>query len=690
MTTDEKRNAQQPPSSETPVVTSSLVGQRLGQYEIREEIGRGGMAMVYKAYQPSLGRYVAIKVLPLYHADAETFNARFIREARAVARLEHPHILPIYDFGREGELSYIVTKYVVGGTLKDQLGQPFDLQCAASITTQVASALDYAHDQGIIHRDVKPSNILLDRGEWALLTDFGLAKMIGGSVHITGSGVGIGTPAYMSPEQGQGLEVDRRSDVYSLGVILYEMLTGRTPYDADSPLTVMVQHITKPLPSPRLVNPDIPIEVERVILKALMKDPVYRYAYAGDLAIALGTAVEKAEETPRVQTSPSAETITEAAAPPPARKRTHEVPPPAKPVKPDNSPPGWKRIPAAVFALVAIMALAATACAVVWTLARSKLAAPTPTFTVAEALTATTQAAGIPATPTPTALVDATATPPAGTAETPSAAIPTTASPTVTITPTVTAPPTATPSLTPAPPAEPAAGTTKVFGDAEMVYVPSGTFTMGSDSGEPDEAPAHTVYLDGFWIDRTEVTNAAFQKCVEAGVCSQPIKSSDSRDSYYSNPAFADYPVIYMNHYDAEGYCRWVGKRLPTEAEWEKAARGTDGRSWPWGDTFDPGKLALGPGDDTAQVGSNPAGASPYGVMDMAGNVLEWVADWYASDYYGQSPERNPRGPATGLDNVLRGGRWWDAEYDLRTTRRWHLGSNTRNPALGFRCASDR
>ena len=676
-------------------VTGTLVGRTLGQYEIREEIGRGGMATVYKAYQPSLGRYVAIKVLPPYHADADIFIARFIREARAVARLEHPHILPIYDFGREGELSYIVTKYVEGGTLKDQLGHPFDLQRAASIIAQVASALDYAHDQGIIHRDVKPSNILLDHGEWALLTDFGLAKMIGASARITGSGVGIGTPAYMSPEQGQGLEVDRRSDVYSLGVILYEMLTGHTPYEADSPLSVMVQHITQPLPSPRAVNPNIPAAVERVILKALVKDPAYRYARAGDLAAALRDAVAKVETTPGPKPSPIAETITGAVTFPPAEKQARRAPPPAQPPAPADSPPRRNRTTATAITAVVILALAVAGCVVIWTLVRPTPATPTPTFTVAQALTATAQTAGIVTTPSPTAVAEATATPPAGTREaspTTTPPVETTARPTDTATPTVIPSPTATPAPTSTSthPSEPAAGTIKVFGDAEMVYVPSGRFTMGSDSGDPDESPAHTVYLDGFWIDRTEVTNAAFQKCVAAGACSQPISASNTRDSYYNNPAFADHPVIYMNHYDAEGYCRWVGKRLPTEAEWEKAARGTDDRRWPWGNTFDPGKLALGPGDDTAPVGSNPAGASPYGVLDMAGNVLEWVADWYAPDYYARSPERDPQGPAPGVDNVLRGGRWWDAEYDLRTTKRWHLGSNTRTAYLGFRCARDR
>jgi serine/threonine-protein kinase len=653
------------------------------------------MATVYKAYQPSLGRYVAIKVLPPYHAKAETFIARFIREARAVARLEHPHILPIYDFGREGELSYIVTKYVEGGTLKDQLGQPFDLRRAASIISQVASALDYAHDQGIIHRDVKPSNILLDHGEWALLTDFGLAKMTGTSARITGSGVGIGTPAYMSPEQGQGLEVDRRSDVYSLGVILYEMLTGRTPYEADSPLSVMVQHITKPLPSPREANPNIPVAVERVILKALVKDPAYRYARAGDLAAALEEAVAKAE-APAAKPLPATEAKPpKAAVSYPGGETTRRAPLTAEPPERPQAPPKWNRIVAAAIALLAILALAVAACFATQMLIRLISATPTPTFTVAQALTATAQAMKATATPTPmttAGLPTDTPTPlptaiPTTAIPTPSpTAIPTTATPTGTPTPTVTPSPT----VTPAPPTEPAAGTIKVFGDAEMVYIPSGEFIMGSDSGDPNEAPIHTVYLDGFWIDRTEVTNAAFQKCVEAGACNQPLNSSNTRSNYYNNPTFADYPVIYMNHYDAEAYCRWAGKRLPTEAEWEKAARGTDGRTWPWGNTFDRSKLGLGPGNDTARVGSNPEGASPYGVLDMAGNVLEWVADWYSADYYTQSPVRNPQGPATGVENVLRGGRWWDVEYDLRTTRRWHLGSNERNPALGFRCARDR
>jgi hypothetical protein len=274
----------------------NLTGETLGQFRIVEPIGRGGMAAVFRAYQPSLDRYVAIKVLSAQHALTPGFSERFVREARAIAQLNHPNILPVIDFGQEGDLSYIVMKYVPAGTLKDKMGRPMALEEVLRLIEGIAAALDHAHERGILHRDVKPRNVLLDEGDWVLLADFGLAKMMAGDEGLTGSGVGIGTPAYMSPEQGQGQTVDARTDIYSLGVVLYEMVTGQLPFDAETPFAIVMKHITEPLPLPRSLRPDLPEAVERVILKAVAKAPEDRFETAGDLARSLRSAV--AELTP--------------------------------------------------------------------------------------------------------------------------------------------------------------------------------------------------------------------------------------------------------------------------------------------------------------------------------------------------------------------------------------------------------
>ncbi|UCC89399.1 MAG: protein kinase [Anaerolineales bacterium] len=305
----------------------TLIGQTLGQYRIVEQIGKGGMATVFKAYQPGLDRYVAVKILPAYYVHEEGFSERFVREAKAIARLDHPNILPVYDFGQADGLSYIVMKYIAAGTLKDRLGQPLALEEALNILKQIAAALDHAHDQGILHRDVKPGNILIDDRDWVYLSDFGLAKMVEGSVQLTGSGVGVGTPAYMSPEQGQGMQVDRRTDVYALGIILYEMLTGRVPFEAETPMAVVVKQITSPLTLPRVINPAIPKSVERVILKALAKDAGDRFARAGELAQALEATITRVGPAEAVAT-PTAPPVTgHVPQPPPAVAYPPTVPP---------------------------------------------------------------------------------------------------------------------------------------------------------------------------------------------------------------------------------------------------------------------------------------------------------------------------------------------------------------------------
>ncbi|MBN2044091.1 MAG: protein kinase [Anaerolineales bacterium] len=264
-----------------------LKGRQLGDYQIIEQIGKGGMASVFRAYQPSLERDVAIKVLPPYYAQQdEAFTQRFKREAKAIANLRHPNILMVLEAGEQDDLAYLVMEYVNAGTLKDRLKRPISLREIYSLVKQIASALEHAHEKGIVHRDIKPSNIMLPKPDWALLTDFGLAHIVGGSF-LTQSGMTVGTPAYMSPEQGRGDRVDHRTDIYSLGIMLYEMTVGEVPYTAETPMAVVVKHIVDPLPIPRDKNPDIPEELQRIILKALAKNPDDRFQTAGEFAAAL-------------------------------------------------------------------------------------------------------------------------------------------------------------------------------------------------------------------------------------------------------------------------------------------------------------------------------------------------------------------------------------------------------------------
>jgi serine/threonine protein kinase len=274
---------------------NDLVGRNIGKYRVVARLGRGGMAEVYKAYQPGLNRYVAIKVLHSHLADDEDFIESFEREATVVAKLRQPHIVTVYDFDVEDGRYYMVMEFVEGPTLKAELkerslqDQIFALPEATRIFSALAGAIDYAHRQGMVHRDLKPANIMFTSDGQVVLTDFGIARIVG-ATRLTLTGAIAGTPAYMSPEQGQGERGDERSDIYSLGVVLYEMVTGRVPFDADTPFAIILKHINDPLPLPTEVNPDIPEAVERVILKAMSKNPDDRYQSAGQMAKALREA----------------------------------------------------------------------------------------------------------------------------------------------------------------------------------------------------------------------------------------------------------------------------------------------------------------------------------------------------------------------------------------------------------------
>ena len=662
---------------------ADLSGHDVGRYHLIEQLGQGGMATVYKAYDTRLEREVAIKVIRMgsLPPDAvEHMLKRFEREAKSLARLEHPNIIPIHDYGEHEGSPYLVMRYIPGGTLKNQTGNAMPYYQACRLLAPIAHALAYAHGQNVIHRDVKPANILITSAGEPMLSDFGVAKILESeeSNTLTGTAIGIGTPEYMAPEQWVN-KVVPQTDIYALGVVFYELVTGRKPYTADTPAAVLLKQAMDPLPRPKQFVHDLPDQVERVIFKAMAKKPEERYASMAEFASALeklAAAEDKkqAHNPVLAKAGPRAETKKDKSRVNIAPQQADTTLDWAQPVSPAVTMAKRSEIPAWVYLLVGgpLLVLAAGGA---WLAGKMTTAAPTL----------------IPS-PIAAALPTAKAT----------AWVPTLA-PIVVSTATVFFP-TVTVSTTPISFTATAVygiGSTQIWHQdgMKMVYVPAGEFQMGSNQGNPDEKPVHAVYLDAFWIDQTEITNGMYLKCVSAGQCSAPENNNFAGiPGYpYDKSQYADYAVVGVGSNQADSYCQWAGRRLPTEAEWEKAARGTDGRTYPWGNQPPEPNLAWydpGPGTDASlhqfpvKVGGFPKGASPYGVLDMAGNASEWVADRYDSNYYANSPYRNPTGPGsnTGTDRVIRGGDFGRSSKYLRSALRIVLHRDSEG--RGIRCAS--
>src|ERR1044072_1520041 len=297
--------------------------EKIGIYEVKSELGRGGMATVYRAYDPRFEREVAVKVLPseLLHSDPQ-FRLRFEREAKIIAQLEHSAIVPVYDVGEADGQPYFVMRFMNGGSLSDRIkAGGLIVEDASRILGAIAPGLDEAHSNGIVHRDIKPSNILFDKRGNPYISDFGIAKLSQAqSGNVTGSAI-IGTPAYMAPEQAQGIEVDGRADIYALGIILFEILTGKQPYEADTPMAVAIKHITDPVPHILQTNPKLPESMDTIIQKAMAKDKTQRFSTAVEMTDALR---EAARGTPtKLQTTHAREvtsTIKASAQPVPPKK----------------------------------------------------------------------------------------------------------------------------------------------------------------------------------------------------------------------------------------------------------------------------------------------------------------------------------------------------------------------------------
>lgn len=296
-------------------------GSRIGAYEIVEKIGAGGMGAVYKAYQTALGRYVAIKILPPQTAGDPMFAERFAAEAKATGKLRHPNIVTAFDFARDDDVAYLVSDFIDGGTLADQIGAPLPLEYAIGVLTPIASALDYAHARGVVHRDIKPQNVLMTHDGVPVLTDFGLAKIVGPGSGVTQAGTLMGTAEYIAPECASGAEVaGPAADQYALALIAYEMLVGRHPFPADNPLSALMAHVNKPVPIPSELGVTLAPGVEAALLRGLAKRPEQRFARCGDLVRALAgsmppMSVPLASAAAFAAPSASTATPTEPAAP---------------------------------------------------------------------------------------------------------------------------------------------------------------------------------------------------------------------------------------------------------------------------------------------------------------------------------------------------------------------------------------
>jgi serine/threonine protein kinase len=641
-----------------------LTGHKIMGYVLERKLGKGGMGEVYLGVQPALGQRVAVKILdPVLARNAE-LRERFIQEARIQVKLRHPGIVQVHTADTEGEPLALILEYVEGSTLDSLLRKQGRLPLgeALPIFRQVLDAVEHAHEAGVVHRDLKPPNIMVAAGT-AKVMDFGIAKVLGGT-KLTRTGTTMGSAHYMSPEQVLGSkQLDHRTDIYSLGATFYEVLAGQPPFAAmaseatDSIFSIMEAHVRKEPPDPRERAPDLPEAVAALLLRCLAKKPAARYQSASELRAALldlvDAAAADAHDPPR---SGEAPTFLDTRAVSPEEAAPRSPPPDASSASPRTIAPAPRPVArkrSAAIGLAAALLVVGSVGLLLWKRSGSEAGHPGPP----------------PPTPSPAA---APAPAPA-------------------------------PAPSPAPSPAPDASAKTITNDKDgsvLVLVAAGSFLRGSAAGEGegegegDERPQRSMHLDAFYIDKQEVTVARYRKCVRAGTCTAPDTGGYCN---WGKSDREDHPVNCVNWEQARRYCAWAGGRLPSEAEWEKAARGTDGRRYPWGSEGATCARAVMAAagcwkDRTWPVGSKPSGDSPCGAQDMAGNVWEWVNDWYGKDYYASSPARNPPGPSSGNWRVVRGGSWIEFAGSVRAAYRFYSSPPAFrfNHVVGFRCARTR
>jgi serine/threonine protein kinase len=504
-----------PPTGQPLDELAARVQVALGDgYAVEGKLGAGGFAVVYLVRDVHLKRKLAVKVLSPDVITSHSVLERFKREAETIAQLSHPHIVPLHFIGQKDDLVYLVMQAIDGGSLADRMQREGQLPIdeAARMFGEVASALAHAHKRGVIHRDIKPQNVLLDAETGrALVTDFGIARTAEGG-NLTATGMVVGTPAYLSPEQVTGEPSDHRADIYALGVMMYEMLSGQPPFTGATPTAVLMKRLAGPPAPLRTLRPEVPAALEELVDACLATDPNERIQNAADIARAL---------TGHSPVSGGHTTST--------RLRVTRKPQPSKKL---------------------LFGIGGIAIAIV-------------TSVVA--------------------------------------------------------------LLSSGPPAPPPAPIPPL--DSGMVLIPAGTYTIGSNTAQTVTRPAHQVPLEAFGIDRYEVTVGDFRAFVDAGRAPSVLRKDGTSPQM---------PITGVLWSEAASYCAWKhldGGRLPTEEEWEAAARGLQGRTYPWGDRWDAEAANVGAlsGGGAVAVGGYPKGRSPEGVDDLIGNVWEWTSSPYRS-----------------------------------------------------------
>jgi formylglycine-generating enzyme required for sulfatase activity len=560
------------------------VGQILGgRYQIEEWIAQGGMSTVFKATDLNLKRTVAIKLIHSHLSGDPEFVQRFEQEAAIVAQLRHSNIVQVHDFDHDGDVYYIVLEYLPGETLQERLkalnaaNRRLPLSIVIQLMATICDTVAYAHRRGMIHRDLKPANVMLNRQGEPILMDFGVAKMLGES-HYTATGAVIGTALYMSPEQARGERPDTRTDVYSLGVTLFEMITGQPPFEGDSAVAVLMKHVNEPVPDVRKLNGAVPDELVVVVERALAKNPANRYQTAATMASAL-RAVEinrrapvhpiSSEASRQEPTSPSPMPSASAVKPAPTTRKRSWLP--------------W--LVGAVAGLMLILVLGIGLLFVAWRFVRPVILAGAVDLPAADG----------------------------------------------------------------------------------MVRIKEGIYLVGLDAPDDQHAIPQQIDLSEFWIDQYEVMNIQYAEFLADSGQPPPTNWIEGAVP----PGQEAYPVKGVTWELAAAYCEWANKRLPTEAEWEVAARGPQSLLYPWGDDVNSVEL---PRSETYAVGSVPTNRSPFGAFDMAGNVWEWVTDPYT--------------PIAAGHRLMRGG-----AYGFLKDMAYRLEGDANVPTMiataGIRCAAD-